>query len=214
MEDRLEVWPPDARGETAHNDPYYLGWVLRERWLADFSSVFGSDGHAPRWSPASVTSAIGGRTRVPFDDLDAIRAIEACGRLLKAIGSSSVAGTDAIARTVALRHALQPDRPPLNKRQSVSASHRRMRVPGFREQQWDHRFDPHVAPVNDLVDSLIEGRDGRWMPYIPPYHGGIEAEIVLLYQDPGKMTSTVHGGSGFLGCENDDPSAAAIGRVP
>ncbi|WP_373069630.1 uracil-DNA glycosylase [Gemmatimonas sp.] len=50
------------------------------------------------------------------------------------------------------------------------------------------------------------------MPYIPPYDGGVEAGIVLPYQDPGKMTSTEHGGSGFLGCENDDPSAQLVGE--
>ncbi len=48
------------------------------------------------------------------------------------------------------------------------------------------------------------------MPYSPPYHGGIDAEIVLLYQDPGRMTAKEFGGSGFLGCENDDPSAELV----
>jgi hypothetical protein len=64
----------------------------------------------------------------------------------------------------------------------------------------------------ELVDQLIEERADSWMPYVPAYHGGIEAEALLLYQDPGKMTSTDFGGSGFLGCENDDPSAQLVGE--
>jgi hypothetical protein len=77
----------------------------------------------------------------------------------------------------------------------------------FRESQWEHRYDPHVAPVNQLVDQLIESRDGSWMPYVAPSNGGIAARIVMLFQDPGPMTSLGKGGSGFLSFENDDPSA-------
>ncbi|MBV6509966.1 MAG: hypothetical protein JJLCMIEE_03084 [Acidimicrobiales bacterium] len=85
-----------------------------------------------------------------------------------------------------------------------------MRSTKFRDEQWRHRFDPYVAPVNELVDRLIEERGGSWMPYIPAYHGGIESEILLLYQDPGKMTAKDFGGSGFLGSENDDPTAQVL----
>ena len=85
-----------------------------------------------------------------------------------------------------------------------------MRSVTFREEQWARRFDPHVEPLNRLVDDLIAERNGSWMPYIPAYHGGTEAKLLLLYQDPGKMTSGENGGSGFLGCENDDPSAQVV----
>jgi hypothetical protein len=85
-----------------------------------------------------------------------------------------------------------------------------MRDPAFRQDQWEHRFDPHVEPINELVDDLIEERTDSWMPYIPSYHGGNAARILLIFQDPGRMTSTDFGGSGFLGCENDDPSAQVV----
>ena len=87
-----------------------------------------------------------------------------------------------------------------------------MRAPAFREEQWQHRFDAHVAPVNHLVDDLIAEHPGRWMPYIPPYHGGIESEILWLFQDPGKKTAVEFDGSGFVGCQNDDPSAETAAR--
>jgi len=48
------------------------------------------------------------------------------------------------------------------------------------------------------------------MPFVAPYHGGVRAEVVLLFQDPGRMTYQAVGGSGFIGCENDDPSADTL----
>lgn len=50
------------------------------------------------------------------------------------------------------------------------------------------------------------------MPYVAPYYGGIHAKILLLFQDPGRKTNTGHGGSGFIGCENDDPSAQLLAQ--
>ncbi|SDE69964.1 hypothetical protein SAMN05660485_01581 [Blastococcus fimeti] len=41
---------------------------------------------------------------------------------------------------------------------SVSDPHsvptRQMGEPAFRADQWRRRFDPHIAPVNHIVDSL------------------------------------------------------------
>ena len=133
---------------------------------------------------------------MPFDDADTVRAIESCRLMLVSIGSPKAAEVETIERRV--RGPFDAG-PRAVEAKPSAASHRRMRSATFREEQWRHRFDPHVAPVNELVDRLIEQRDGSWMPYIPPYHGGVDAEIVLVYQDPGKMTSVDHGGSGFLG---------------
>lgn len=55
---------------------------------------------------------------------------------------------------------------PHNERRQLD--HRQMRSAAFRNEQWDHRRDPHVAPLNDLVDRLIEDHGSRWMPYIAP----------------------------------------------
>ncbi|MFP4514281.1 MAG: uracil-DNA glycosylase [Acidimicrobiales bacterium] len=96
------------------------------------------------------------------------------------------------------------------RRAKATGRHRRMREPDFRAEQWSRRFDAHVAPINQLVDDLIEEREGSWMPYVAPLHGGVDAEVLLLYQDPGPMTSTELGGSGFLCSEDDDPSAELL----
>lgn len=77
-------------------------------------------------------------------------------------------------------------------------------------EQWERRFAEHCRPINLLVEELIAEKGGRWMPFVAPYHGGAHAEVLLLFQDPGRMTNQANGGSGFIGCENDDPSAETL----
>ena len=48
------------------------------------------------------------------------------------------------------------------------------------------------------------------MPYVAPSYGGLTAEVLLLLSDPGPMTNTTVGGSGFLCAENADPAAARL----
>lgn len=82
-----------------------------------------------------------------------------------------------------------------------------MRDPRFREAQTGGIRLPHVAPINDLVDDLrTEGRG--WVPYVAPMYGGVDAEMLSVFRDPGPMTNDLSGrGSGFLCLENDDPAA-------
>jgi hypothetical protein len=81
-----------------------------------------------------------------------------------------------------------------------------MRDEKYRDAQWAARYAPHVEPLNRLVDALRETGLGS-MPYVSPEYGGIEAEAILLYQEPGNGTDASKGGSGFLSYQNDDPSA-------
>lgn len=82
-----------------------------------------------------------------------------------------------------------------------------MRDPGFRQQQLDARRAPHVAPVNALVDELIEPAGRGWVPYVAPLYGGVHARVLNVFRDPGPKTHARTGGSGFLCTENDDASA-------
>jgi hypothetical protein len=86
-------------------------------------------------------------------------------------------------------------------------AHRRMRDAEYRQQQWDQRWAPHVAPVNALVDQLgaLPGQAGA--PYVAPVYGGVDARVLFLARDPGPKTQAGLGGSGFLSLENDDASA-------
>ena len=90
---------------------------------------------------------------------------------------------------------------------------RRMAEESFRREQWEHRYDPHIAPINQLVDELRKGMGAgdstRWAPYVAPMYGGVNARILSVLRDPGPMTQDGKG-SGFLCMENDDPTAEAI----
>lgn len=85
---------------------------------------------------------------------------------------------------------------------------RRMADPAFRKAQWEHRYDPHIAPVNHLVDELRKQERGC-VPYVPPMYGGVSARLLSVLCDPGPMTQEGQG-SGFISMENDDPTAEAV----
>lgn len=86
---------------------------------------------------------------------------------------------------------------------------RQMRDPTYRNEEWARRMEPHVAPINTLVDELHDP-DGRgWLPYVAPAHGGVDALVLSVLRDPGPKTQAGTG-SGFLSVENDDPTAARM----
>lgn len=89
----------------------------------------------------------------------------------------------------------------------------RMRDAAFRQQMVDRLWDPHVAPVNQLVDRWRDHDARGWMPYVAPSYGGEAAEVLLLLSNPGPMTNTKIGGSGFLCAENADPGAARLATL-
>lgn len=74
----------------------------------------------------------------------------------------------------------------------------------FRADQHARLHEPHIAPVTQFVDERRSSQ--RWMPYIAPMHGGIDARVLTVLRDPGPKTQD-EGGSGMLCVENDDPTA-------
>ena len=38
--------------------------------------------------------------------------------------------------------------------------HRKMAEKAYREEQWQHRYDSHIAPINRLVDFLKDAQHG------------------------------------------------------
>lgn len=82
---------------------------------------------------------------------------------------------------------------------------RRMSDPAYRQAQYADRYAGRVAPINRLIDELVE-ESGEWMPYVAPVYGGTEARLLTLFRDPGPKTK-VDKGSGMLSLENDDQSA-------
>ncbi|MBN3458259.1 uracil-DNA glycosylase [Mycolicibacterium sp.] len=83
---------------------------------------------------------------------------------------------------------------------------RRMADVAFRQHQQEHRFDPHIAPINQFVAGLRDPANNRWLPEVAPMHAGIDALVLSVLRDPGPKTQAGIG-SGFLCIENDDPTA-------
>ncbi|TFC28776.1 uracil-DNA glycosylase [Cryobacterium sp. TMT1-3] len=81
---------------------------------------------------------------------------------------------------------------------------RRMRDENYRADQWQHRYDPHIKPINDYIDEIRTAE--LWVPYVAPAHGGINARVLSVLRDPGPATRK-DVGSGFISVENDDPTA-------
>lgn len=47
---------------------------------------------------------------------------------------------------------------------------RKMADPAFRQAQHQHRLDPHISPINEMVHDLRD-QDGRgWLPEVAPMH--------------------------------------------
>lgn len=87
---------------------------------------------------------------------------------------------------------------------------RRMANEEYRQQQWDHRNDPHILPINQLVDELIKSKENERVPYVAPIYGGVNAKLLYVLSDPGPKTQEENEGSGFLSLENDDRTAENI----
>ena len=221
MKARLDVWPTGPYGKVNPNDPSYLVNVMLDNWRPTFASDLGGEGLTVVQEFRHTRNRWAHYTE--FDRLSAFRAIDTCRLLLVGIGSNRRSDLAKVLEGLfetppAPTSPMEPATPkpsPVGAPRSVSRPssrrrHRRASDPAFRAEQWEHLHDPHVAPLNLLVDDLIAERPGSYMPYISPLYGGVEATILLLFQDPGRMTDGRAGGSGFLSPENDDPSAGLL----
>jgi len=69
--------------------------------------------------------------------------------------------------------------------------------------------EPHMVPLANFVQTLRLTNPGWEFPDFDPLDGGVEAEILFLFEKPGPMTSAKNKGSGFISRNNDDPTAHA-----
>jgi len=62
----------------------------------------------------------------------------------------------------------------------------------------------------------LRARDGNEYPYFDPADGGVDAEVLFLFEKPGPMTVEdgrgKRVGSGFISRDNDDPTAQFSGE--
>ena len=76
----------------------------------------------------------------------------------------------------------------------------------YRELQWRHRYDPHIAPINRFIDDLGRLDDAGHPPYIAPTYKGVACPGLVVLRDPGPKAGGDKG-SGFLSVQNDDETA-------
>ena len=74
------------------------------------------------------------------------------------------------------------------------------------EKLWNRRYEPNVAEVNQLCDSLKELKPGTEVPYIDPMHDVDQCRIVSLYSNIGSMHP-----SGFITAGDDEAVARLLG---
>lgn len=69
---------------------------------------------------------------------------------------------------------------------------------------------PHIEPLVDFVNRLRNRYPNGYVPHFDENDGGVDAEILFLFEKPGPMTDPARGGSGFISQDNNDPTARAI----
>lgn len=67
----------------------------------------------------------------------------------------------------------------------------------------------HMKPLVRYAEALRDEKRGQ-VPDFDPFDGGVEAEILFLFEKPGPKTDPSTSGSGFVSRDNDDPTAEAI----
>jgi uracil-DNA glycosylase len=66
--------------------------------------------------------------------------------------------------------------------------------------------DPHVAPLNRLVEQINAGRGAHLAPWFDPDGGGTNACVLFLLENPGRRATSARG-SGFISADNNDDTA-------
>lgn len=59
----------------------------------------------------------------------------------------------------------------------------------FWAEQYAGRREPHVAPVNELIDTLSRAKHAVKLPLAAPWHGGTQAPVLCVLNDPGEAAA-------------------------
>jgi hypothetical protein len=74
---------------------------------------------------------------------------------------------------------------------------RRMADGRFRDEQWEGRYDAHIAPINHLVDALQAESANAQVPYVAPMYGGGQWKAVE-YSARSRSNDSIRGGKRFF----------------
>lgn len=104
------------------------------------------------------------------------------------------------------------ERKKLTPDQVESSRPRSLREDWTREERFRHLGQTHALPLREFVSGLRLRFPTVEFPDFDPLDGGVDADLLFLFEKPGPMTSIAGGGSGFISRDNDDPSAEATFR--
>ena len=76
----------------------------------------------------------------------------------------------------------------------------------FHEQLLRRRYEPNVAAVNELCDTLQSAKPGTQVPYVDPAHDVEECRIISLYSNIGTASP-----SGFITPGDDEAATRMLG---
>lgn len=76
----------------------------------------------------------------------------------------------------------------------------------FHEQLWTRRFDPNIAEVNELCDSLKELKPGSEVLYVDPVHSTDDCRIVSLFSNSRTTTEP-----GFITAGDSEATTRMLG---
>jgi uracil-DNA glycosylase len=91
-------------------------------------------------------------------------------------------------------------------RSDAPAGPRRHADPALLAAKQARWFEPHVAPVNQLV-AEIAATTGREVPYVDPDSGGVNTRVLLLLEAPSGVAAYR---SGMISVDNDGGTAANL----
>jgi hypothetical protein len=131
-------------------------------------------------------------------------------------GGSKVSEWEAVLTRVAEHPSVRPEEmPPLvtlhvpGPSGPFTSEPRKHRDPEFLEAKQARWFEPHVAPVNALVQEISRTVGGD-VPNVDPDCGGVNARVLLLLEAP--AGAAAHG-SRMLSADNNDGTAANVWRA-
>lgn len=98
----------------------------------------------------------------------------------------------------------------MNKDAEYNDGPRTLRDPKEGERRRGLLALPHMAPLVKYTAELRQ-REGVEVPEFDPLDGGVNAQVLFLFEKPGPMTAVEgrRAGSGFISRNNDDPTAEA-----
>lgn len=79
-----------------------------------------------------------------------------------------------------------------------------------RYERLSRSSDPHVVPINQLVDRISVDRGAPNLPLIDPTFGGVGASVLLVLKAPEADADPSRRGRRFLSLDNDDAVAARM----